>query len=164
MKLKDQINAEFTRVLPLGVSSDTPQQLTINVPTGRLECELTELDKLACSFQSFVFRNDQLAGKTVDELKRRSGPQRMRRPDAFQPAPKRRRRHQLLRTPRQAQPALALPLQQTPRQRTPSDPRPCHARSVSTIGERFCHGLKLLVLAPVSIPPTAGGLGRGNDW
>lgn len=72
MNLKDQINHEFARVTQLGVVSATPQLIAIDIPTGRLECQLTELDKLACSFQSFLFSSDRLVGKTVDELKRLS--------------------------------------------------------------------------------------------
>ena len=72
MSLKDQINSEFARITQLGVPAGTATQLAIDSDTGRLECELTELDKIGCSFAGFVFRSERFASKSVDELKRLS--------------------------------------------------------------------------------------------
>ena len=69
MTLKARIHTELNRLGSLSGSTSAPQLLKIDTGGGYLESELTTIDQIACSFDRFSLKTDQLASSTIDELK-----------------------------------------------------------------------------------------------
>ena len=72
MTLQDKLQQELDRLLPMIAGSAAPQQLTIDVGQGTLQCDLKAIDAIGCSFFNFSFSTDRLANTAPEELKRLS--------------------------------------------------------------------------------------------
>ncbi len=64
MILKQKIESELDRLSSLGGG-----KLDAESSNGRLTSQVTEVDSIACAFNSFELRNDQLQSATIDQLK-----------------------------------------------------------------------------------------------
>lgn len=64
--LKAQVEAELGR---LGAVLTTPDPITCTAGGNRLECELVELDRLACAFSYLGVENAALAKAGMEQLK-----------------------------------------------------------------------------------------------
>lgn len=70
MSLKNRIHAEFTRLGQLTTGSGTSQLLSVDLDSGRLTCQLTAVDQLACAFEQFTVEAPKLATAELPELDR----------------------------------------------------------------------------------------------
>ena len=68
MSLKLEIEQELVRVQALGAGG----LLAIDLPSGRLEVVLTAVDAIGCAFETCTFTTPQLAGATIESLKKLS--------------------------------------------------------------------------------------------
>ena len=70
MSLQQSIQREFARLEKLAPTSPDGGAFAVDTSHGRLDCELTQLDQVGCSFLSFVLTSDKLAGAPVDRLQK----------------------------------------------------------------------------------------------
>ena len=68
MSWKTKLENELTKIAQSGISADG-QRLVVDVPPGRLVCELLSVDTVGCSTQEVALATDLLAGNTMGELK-----------------------------------------------------------------------------------------------
>jgi len=66
MSLKQQIDQQLTQ---LASSPGDKHELSIAVAGGHLECQLTAIDSMSCSFRLLEFQTSKLAGASVQQLK-----------------------------------------------------------------------------------------------
>jgi len=66
MNLKEKIDRELTQ---LSTSSADEHLLSIDVDHGKLECQLTAIDSMGCSFRNLELQTSKLADASVNELK-----------------------------------------------------------------------------------------------
>ena len=69
MTLKESLQREFTRLAGL---AGGPQALSVDTDAGRLESRLTALDNIACAFEHFTLESSNLAGDSVEQLRKRA--------------------------------------------------------------------------------------------
>ena len=70
MNIEDQIEREFSRLVAGGCFDGGLEMLTADTESGRLECEVVAVDSIACAFRRLSLATDQLAGATIDDLKK----------------------------------------------------------------------------------------------
>lgn len=68
MALKQQLRDELDRLVG-HVSEQAPAELQLAIPAGRVDCRLTAVDQLGCSFEHLTVTTDRLAQATSAELK-----------------------------------------------------------------------------------------------
>ena len=70
MSLKNRIQAEFNRFGQLAGASGARHTLSVDLEVGRLVCELTAIDQLACAFEEFTVQVPELASAKLPQLDR----------------------------------------------------------------------------------------------
>jgi hypothetical protein len=70
MTFKQQIDAEFARLLSSARLSSWPRELVADAPSGRLTAQMTAVDRIGCTFDRFVFASDRLAGASIEALEK----------------------------------------------------------------------------------------------
>lgn len=66
MNLQTKIHQQLTQ---LAASSADEVSLSIDVENGRLECHLTAIDSMSCSFRLLELQTSRLSGTSVQQLK-----------------------------------------------------------------------------------------------
>lgn len=66
MNLQTKIDQQLTQ---LAASSADEVSLSIDVENGRLECHLTAIDSMSCSFRLLELQTSRLSGSSVQQLK-----------------------------------------------------------------------------------------------
>ena len=67
MSIKPDVQRELARIHAQGRG-----RLEIDTPAGQLQAEIVAADAIACTFDSFSYKSDQLAGLAIDKLKKLS--------------------------------------------------------------------------------------------
>jgi len=68
MTLKQQIDRKLDRLMSEWAEGET-QPLDLETDSGRLACEITAVDALACSFDTIIFVSEQTEGASIGQLK-----------------------------------------------------------------------------------------------
>ena len=70
MTQETRIENELNRLASLSEAAGGGRLLSLAVEVGQLECSITAIDRLACSFDRFTLYTDKLADATTDQLQR----------------------------------------------------------------------------------------------
>lgn len=71
MSWKDNLEAELNALAAAG-GPGSGQTINVDVPPGRIECDVLSVDAIGCSIHQLALATDKLAGHSVDELKKLS--------------------------------------------------------------------------------------------
>ena len=69
MSWQNQIDRELQRIAETGPLQQGPVALSVETPHGRLDCELAELDTIACGLNYVRLTTETLASATVDDVR-----------------------------------------------------------------------------------------------
>ena len=68
MSWKNILNGELDTLAKRGIAAGG-EQIAVDTPEGRLECDIVGVDAIGCSFSQIALKCHRLSGHSVDELK-----------------------------------------------------------------------------------------------
>ncbi|MGE0756690.1 MAG: hypothetical protein AB7F89_14235 [Pirellulaceae bacterium] len=68
MNFKTRLHDELNRLQALAGPNHLPQQLTLTLAEGELECVFVSIDQLACAVERITYRAGRLSAATLEQL------------------------------------------------------------------------------------------------